>query len=383
MSGHAHPLRLEVHQLNDLIGVLGRQGFTVIGPVVQEGALMYAEIQSAGDLPVGWMETQSGGHYRLERRADQAHFACTVGPSSVKRFLHPPRATLFQARRTPDGMDFHAPADPPPRYAFLGLRACELAAVAIQDTVFLKQEYQDSIYAARREAALLIAAECSIRAADTCFCTSMQTGPQVRENFDLCLTEVLDDAQHYFLLRSGSSAGEQIMRELDAASAAEAEQEVARERVNAVAAGIQKTMDTDGIQELMYRHYESSQWDEVATRCLSCTNCTMVCPTCFCTTVEDITDLNGESAERVRRWDSCFTLDFTYANGANIRSSGAARYRQWISHKLGTWYEQFDTSGCVGCGRCITWCPVGIDITEEVARLRRQTALPSGGDHER
>ncbi|MEU5265530.1 4Fe-4S dicluster domain-containing protein [Amycolatopsis sp. NPDC021455] len=114
---------------------------------------------------------------------------------------------------------------------------------------------------------------------------------------------------------------------------------------------------------------KSPLWEEVASRCLTCANCTMVCPTCFCTTTEDVTDLSGEHAERHQRWASCFELDFSYVHGGSVRTSGASRYRQWFSHKLGTWHEQFGTSGCVGCGRCIAWCPAGIDITEEAAKL--------------
>jgi sulfhydrogenase subunit beta (sulfur reductase) len=108
----------------------------------------------------------------------------------------------------------------------------------------------------------------------------------------------------------------------------------------------------------------------VASRCLGCANCTLACPTCFCASVSDTTDLEGETAARVRRWDSCFTLDHSYIHGGSVRASLRARYRQWLTHKLASWIDQFGVSGCVGCGRCITWCPVGIDITEEVAAIR-------------
>jgi sulfhydrogenase subunit beta (sulfur reductase) len=131
-----------------------------------------------------------------------------------------------------------------------------------------------------------------------------------------------------------------------------------------------RRLDTDGIRDLLRETLEHPRWDEVAGRCLTCGNCTLVCPTCFCTAVEDGNDLTGERAERSRVWDSCFSIDYSYIHGGSIRQSPKGRYRQWLTHKLGTWHDQFGSSGCVGCGRCITWCPVGIDITEEVAAIR-------------
>jgi succinate dehydrogenase/fumarate reductase-like Fe-S protein len=130
-------------------------------------------------------------------------------------------------------------------------------------------------------------------------------------------------------------------------------------------------VDTSDLQSLLYRNIDSKRWTETAKRCMTCTNCTMVCPTCFCTTVEDITDLTGTRAERMRKWDSCFTLEFSHIHGGSIRSSVLARYRQWLTHKFAYWKDQFGTYGCVGCGRCITWCPVGIDVTEEIQGIRK------------
>jgi ferredoxin len=109
----------------------------------------------------------------------------------------------------------------------------------------------------------------------------------------------------------------------------------------------------------------------------------MACPTCFCTTVDDVTDLTGSQAVRSRRWDSCFSMDFSYIHGGSVRSSGASRYRQWLTHKLASWQDQFGASGCVGCGRCITWCPVGIDLTEEVEAIRQDAERRRSGRGDR
>jgi ferredoxin len=144
----------------------------------------------------------------------------------------------------------------------------------------------------------------------------------------------------------------------------------ARADVEAAAHRMGRQMPDTDLRELLIRSRESSQWEEVASRCLTCGNCTMVCPTCFCTTTEDVSDLTGEHAERWRHWASCYEFDFTYVHGGgSVRQSGDSRYRHWLTHKLGTWHDQFGMSGCVGCGRCIAWCPTGIDITAEMNKM--------------
>jgi len=198
----------------------------------------------------------------------------------------------------------------------------------------------------------------------------MNTGPKATSGFDLALTEVLRERHHYFLVEVGTELGSDVLREIPHTTAEESERAAAEDVVVRTAQQMGRNMDTVDIKDLLYRNYEHPRWDNVAARCLTCANCTMVCPTCFCTTLEDVTDLKGEHAERWQKWDSCFTMDFSYIHGGSIRSTAKARYRQWMTHKLATWIDQFGSSGCVGCGRCITWCPVGIDITEEVAAIR-------------
>jgi formate hydrogenlyase subunit 6/NADH:ubiquinone oxidoreductase subunit I len=172
------------------------------------------------------------------------------------------------------------------------------------------------------------------------------------------------------LVEAGSEPGAQVLAAVPHRPAKPEEEEAAGRVVARTAGQMGRAMDTSDIKDLLYRNYEHPRWDAVAARCLTCANCTMVCPTCFCSTVEDVTDLKGEHAERWRKWDSCFTADFSYIHGGSIRATPRARYRQWMTHKLATWIDQFGSSGCVGCGRCITWCPVAIDITEEVRAIR-------------
>jgi ferredoxin len=203
----------------------------------------------------------------------------------------------------------------------------------------------------------------------------MGTGPDVKGHYDLSLTEIIDEKQHFFLIDAGSPNGEKVLEKVQHRPAEASEVSMGEDVVRNATSGMKRTLDTRGIKELLYKNAEDPEWEKVGARCLSCTNCTMVCPTCFCNTVEDSTDLEGTQATRTRKWDSCFTLDFSYIHGGNIRTSTKARYRQWMTHKLASWIDQFGTSGCVGCGRCITWCPVGIDITDEARVIRENSVV--------
>jgi sulfhydrogenase subunit beta (sulfur reductase) len=310
----------------------------------------------------------------LRKREDGAVFGYAVGPHSWKKFLFPPVMRLWSAKRTGNAFEIAPEQDETPRYAFIGVRSCELHAIAIQDKVFIEGKFVDPVYAARRKNAFIVAVNCS-QAGGTCFCVSMKTGPKARAGFDLALTEIIENARHYFLVESGTDAGAQVLAQIPHRKAVEQEQKAAEQVVERTAGQMGRAMDTTDIKELLYRNYDHPRWDDVASRCLSCANCTMVCPTCFCSTVEDTTDLSSEHAERWRKWDSCFQVDFSYIVGGSIRASSKSRYRQWMTHKLATWIDQFGASGCVGCGRCITWCPVAIDITEEVRAIRETESL--------
>ncbi len=365
--------------LQALIGALARRGYKVLGPCVRDGAIVYDEIASLKDLPVGLTDRQEAGRYRLEPREDGALFGFAVGPQSWKRFLHPPAGTLWTAHKTEGGFTIAPAREAAPKLAFLGARACEIGAIEIHDRVFCDGPYRDEAYASRRRNAFIVAVNCSV-AGGNCFCVSMQSGPKADAGFDLSLTELLEGGRHEFLVEAGSEAGAALLEELPQAPATGAHLAAAEAVLERTASQMGRNLETDGLKELLQSNPNHPRWEETGARCLSCGNCTMVCPTCFCTTVEDHSALDGATAERVRKWDSCFTLDFSYIHGGSVRNSAGARYRQWMTHKLANWIDQFGTPGCVGCGRCITWCPVGIDITEEAAAIR--AGLPPKEEHD-
>ena len=364
-SAHGQPRFLAKSAFDQLFGALAERGYQVIGPTIDQEAIVYAPIRSVEDLPRGWTDEQAPGKYRIIRSDDEKWFGFVVGPHSWKRYLFPPLATLSEANKTSGGWQFKSMDDAPPKQAFLGVRACEIAAMEVQDRVFLNGPYVDTLYERRRTQSLIIAVNCT-QAAATCFCTSMNSGPECQSGYDIALTELAAG----FLVETRTPEGAAIIAALETRLAEADDIQAAGSARQQAVEQIQRRLNTDGIRDLLLGNLDHPRWDDIAGRCLSCSNCTMVCPTCFCASVEDVADLSGEHVERQRKWDSCFNIDFSYLNGGEVRDQIRSRYRQWLTHKLASWLDQFGTSGCVGCGRCITWCPVGIDLTEEVAAIR-------------
>ncbi|MCC5036923.1 4Fe-4S dicluster domain-containing protein [Streptomyces sp. WAC 00631] len=388
------PAVLDRDGLDALVKALAARGRTVIGPTVRDGAVVLAEIDSGDRLPYGWGVELAAGRYRLRRRTDGAAFAHSAGPQSWKTYLHPERVRQWSADRAPDGgltvTAGEGEGAARPSFAFLGVRPCDLRAIAVQDRVLAGGRHPDGVYRARRERAFIVAVECT-EPGETCFCVSMGSGPAAENGYDLALTELTaggggdtdghGDGEHRFLVRVGSEEGAAVLEEVAHRPAGRPTAAAARDRVTEASRRMGRAMPPVDLRRLMGDSLDSAHWDDIAERCLSCGNCTLVCPTCFCTTTEDVTDLTGDHAERWRRWDSCFDLDFSFMHGGPVRSSVRSRHRQWMTHKLATWYDQFGSSGCVGCGRCVVWCPAGIDITEEAAEFHaRAREAESGRD---
>lgn len=365
----AQPTVLTIEGLELLLDVLRQRGYRVVGPTVSDRTIVYDDIAAVDDLPRGWTDEQDGGHYRLVRRDDDALFGYAVGPQSWKKFLHPEVLRLWRTERRAVGVRVIEEPGPAERIAFIGARACELQAIRIQDRVLLGGPYIDPHYQARREGIFIVATNCSV-AGGTCFCVSMDSGPRARADFDLALTEILTEHEHIFLVEIGTEEGRSMLDELPQRAATPEEITAADLIVAHTAANMGRQMRSDDLHELLLGNLDHPRWDDVAERCLTCGNCTMVCPTCFCTSVEEVSDLAGTETSCTQRWDSCFTMEFSNVHGGSVRSSTRSRYRQWMTHKLATWWDQFGTTGCVGCGRCITWCPTAIDLTEEVAAIR-------------
>lgn len=369
---------LSKDEFQSLIQVLHDDGYKVIAPKLYDNVVKMMEIKSADEIARGVRDTQAPGSYRLTPDDDELWFDYVVGPDSPKRFLFAPDRKLFTLCVEGEKFAVKDTADQPDQYALLGIRPCDLAAIQIQDRVFGVAADQatyrcesDAYYRTARREALLISVNCT-RPGGTCFCASMGTGPTAESGFDLSLTEM----RAGFLVTVGSDRGTAIVERLPVHDPYPAQVELAELKQQIASDRMGRQLDTDGLPELLNDAVEHHQWQKTAERCLSCANCTMVCPTCFCSTVVDSNDLATGNVSRRQQWESCFTHQFSYTVGGPVRDSVWSRYRQWMRHKLGTWQEQFGTNGCVGCGRCITWCPVGIDITEEAALIRETHATP-------
>lgn len=361
------PMHMPKADLDNLVAILRREGRKVLGPVARDGGVAFEEVRAVSELPIGMRDEQEAGRYRLLPGVAGEIFGVVNGPGSLKPFFFAPEEPVLQMRREGRGFKADEVTVHAPRLAFIGVRACDLAAVAVQDRIFLYDRFRDTHYEARRKDAFFIAVNCT-HSAPTCFCVSMKTGPTATKGFDLSLTEM----QESFVVQSGSEAGDAIIAKLGLNPAPSLEVAAAQARTDECAASMRRRLNTSDLPRLLYDEAENPRWKDVASRCLSCTNCTMVCPTCFCHSVVDQEAIDGNMSLRVRQWDSCFSLSHAHIHGINFRPKIHDRYRQWLTHKLASWIDQFGTSGCVGCGRCITWCPVGIDLTEEVAAFRAQ-----------
>jgi len=362
-------LVIDTDGLDRLIQTLRSTGRLVLGPTVRDGVIVHDEIAGADDLPTGWTERQGPGSYRLVETGDARRFAFSSPSQSWKQFVHPPRSVTIRARRDANGISVEEPQYDVPPVAFFGIRSCDLAALGVLDRVMLDPDHVDPGYQARRADVFVVAAGCSDPGA-TCFCASMKTGPTPTTGFDLALTEIVTATGLEYLVRAGSDRGAQLLATIEGRSSTNGDRQAAAAQHETAVQSMGRALDPADPPRAA-QDPDHPQWADVAERCLACGNCTMVCPTCFCTSVEETTSLDGSESEQSRVWDSCFTLDFTHMHGGSTRTSISSRYRQWLLHKLVTWHDQFDMSGCVGCGRCISWCPVGIDLTVEIAALAK------------
>jgi sulfhydrogenase subunit beta (sulfur reductase) len=361
---------MEPATLQRILEILISRGCTIIGPTVQASAVVLDEVESLDSLPWGWRDRQAPGVYAVSRTADTGFFQYTCGPHSWKRYLYPPNMRLFSVSLEDGGIQLEQTGRPDLSYAFLGMRACDLKALAVLDRVLAEQGCPDPDYQALRRNLFIIAVNC-LQPGGTCFCAAMGAGPRPVSGYDIVLHEICEPARYRLIAESGSPRGADLLSAVGCMPASMAAKVHVQLLSDAAAKKMKTTADLSDAGSLFGSRFDHPHWKTLEQRCLACGNCTLVCPTCFCHTVGETEFVEEGRAQRHRQWDSCFSKTFSYMHGGSIRTSIASRYRQWLCHKLSTWQEQFGTPGCVGCGRCRTWCPAGIDLLEEVRMLAK------------
>jgi sulfhydrogenase subunit beta (sulfur reductase) len=352
-------------RFDSLIDTLTEMGAECLGPTIQDGAIVYAPIDSSSDFPQGIHDQQSPGSYKLTTDNSPRWFAWANGPQALKPLLFAPEEKLWQVERDATGhLEFKAHAPPKKVTAVIGVRACDLAALALQNKHFLDRSEPDPAYATRYQHLIVIAVNCTHPAA-TCFCHVTGDGPTASEHYDI----LLDELDEGFAVIIGSIKGKEIVDQLNLQPITDTQVAAIDTAHNTARQQFTRQLPQTDIPDLLFSQQESGQWHDIGERCLSCGNCTSVCPTCFCHHTIEEPALDGTHSERWRQWNSCFSQRHSYIHGITLRQETRFRYRQWLTHKFASWVSQYGRSGCVGCGRCITWCPVGIDVTEELQRF--------------
>jgi len=348
--------------LSKLFNNIKSLGYEIIATVLEDGVLRVRTVSSFDAVALNVVSVQSPGEYGT--KSDRLMLSYTHGPDSPKLFLFPPHQFLFEIEREKDRFRMMCHQNTERRIAFFGIKSCDLASINVLDKTLLAGEYVNVHYTKIRRNMATIIVNCT-RPSGTCFCASMGTGPRALEGFDLALTE-LDDK---FVVEVGSEKGEEMLKGIDTTIASEKDVAQTDRLLEEARVKMGRSLDKAFIKEKLYERLESPAFLEISERCLSCGNCTSVCPTCFCNITLDTLSLDGNTTRRDIVWDSCFTYQFAQVAGGNFRPKIWARYRQWLFHKIAYWQDQFGALGCVGCGRCITWCPVGIDITESINKV--------------
>ncbi len=300
-------VRIEKSELQAILDSLQQREFRTIGPTVRDGAIVLDDLASLDQLPMGYLDVQDGGSYRLETDETSGYFDYVVGPESLKRFLFPPHTVVLEGHRENGKWVMATKRDQTRPLAIIGARSCDLHALELQDRVFLKNSFVDPTYQARREDLFVLAVNCR-RAAATCFCHSMKTGPACKSGFDLALTE-FDDS---FVLEVGTLRGGELAtvtnwtpcsleRVHEAQGVPEHLARTMKQRPTKSRPGRGQPrgrhLNTTDIHDLLVDNLQHPRWDEVARRCLACGNCTLVCPTCFCSSLEERDGFDGRSSE--------------------------------------------------------------------------------------
>ena len=318
-------------------------------------------IQSFGTI---WGPVKHGNAFTLDKVEDYSRLDLTALRTKIpfKKLLFPPKFSMFSFDR--EGIK--PMLDDLPKRVIFGLHPCDIHGLLILDD-FFSSHYPDPYYIERRKRTAIIGLTCIPD--EKCFCKTTNTH-YAESGFDLILT----DLEEFFIIWVGSSLGDDMIRECPELM----EDKIRHNDLEMYVkwrqhrdSSFKLKLDFTGMPSIMELYWDDSLWEELGEKCLSCGSCTIVCPTCPCFNVIDEIELDGIEGHRFRRWDSCMFQEYSMvAGGHNFRESRAARLKLRFTHKLQAFVGKFGEPACVGCGRCIDTCPVGIDVKSVGLRLR-------------
>ncbi len=348
-------------ELKTLFDQIKSRDYNIIGPKLENSAVRLKNLSDFAEIPYGFGDEQAPGRYRVAENGG----AFRNGPDSPKMLLYPPELLLFTVK--PD-LDIEYPSYEFKRTALFGIKPCDLAAIKIMDDV--QGTLGDQYYTRMREKLLLVVENCT-EPGETCFCSTMGTGPFATRGFDISYTRLEEDL---VLFQPGSDLGVELLSELSLEPASDEVVDRFRAVMTEASKKARAEFSLENLPEILEIGVEAETYRKIAEKCLGCANCNMVCPTCFCFDIVDEPELDG-SAKRIRIWDGCHSYSYGQVAGGHFRKSLHARYRHWVLHKFVYWIRQFGAFGCVGCGRCITWCPAGIDIRQVIKDVLKEVEV--------
>ncbi|MBS7611619.1 4Fe-4S dicluster domain-containing protein [Candidatus Bathyarchaeota archaeon] len=333
--GEAGAFVAELNDLQRLLDEFTKHGYTVYGPIVKGKSWVFSKVSSIRELDLNYTRT--------------------ILPP--KKLLHPVKNRIFDFKLN-DGFEVFESCNVK-NIVIFGIHPCDLRAIEKLDE-FFSQHPEDVCYEARRKRTLIVGLTCNA-VDEKCFCNSLGTGPEASTGFDILITQISDG---FFLVEVGSSKGLDILKTLDLAEAKPEHFEAKRKHIEHLKSSFTKTADFEGLATLAKDKLDHKIWVETAERCLSCGNCSMVCPVCYCFDLYDSLDLTLKEGVRIMELDSCQLLEYAeVALGGNFRKERSQRLRHWLLCKFGAAGGSTYTS-CIGCGRCIVYCPANIDLTE-------------------
>ncbi len=355
---------LSRNNFQSLIDYLVEQDYSVIAPTIKQDAIHYQPIHHIDEMVCSYHEQSSAGSYQLVKDQSGKYFNWSNGVSCLKPWFFKPHETLWQLNLNKTPPQYQAIIPKEQKKAFIGVRACDLAALQLQDQHFLQDKYLHQQYHANRQQSIFIAVHCAAPSTN-CFCTSTEDGPECSQGFDIVMTEL----ESGFILQGENTFSQKLIDHLPVETVSKQSWQEQDDILKRAKQKIQRAFNPEKVAKKLQQRLHDNIWQDIAEKCLACGNCTLVCPSCFCSKQGDEMPLAGNKVEHIQYWDSCFSEQHSYLGGIVIHQNIADRYKQWINHKLNWWFEQYGRSGCVGCGRCISWCPTGIDFFQQARAL--------------